>query len=293
MPRLRVPGGLQGDELGVDGRVDRSDGLRVELVELAQPPAAAPRCSGSRRRRSRAARAAAACAMPCPRYARISGAVSSGRRLRGGRPCPEGVHLLLHDLGALAAGAHEQAGVLEHRRRDLAVAGALEDRRARARPRDGARACAGSQSRVPRGDWKASLNGRGRRRGTGCGALPPEGRRGPVARVDRHVEPLTRRTGRGSTARARATTSPGSPCGRPSPRRSRRPRRPARRRPGRDPERQRGRGVSRHREHLDLEPGELQPLAAVEEDFRSYPSMCPAQNRGPDRGQKGWTPRHD
>ena len=41
----------------------------------------------------------------------------------------------MHDVGALAARAHEQPGVLDHRHGDLAVAGALEDLLARARSR--------------------------------------------------------------------------------------------------------------------------------------------------------------
>ena len=122
-----VPAQLEGDQLRIHGRVVRADRLGIDLGELSVAPAL---YGGV---------AVAGAGAPEPHGLGLARqAVSEVEpHQRGGELRAQGqhalalvleqVHLLAHDLGALAGGAGEQRLLLEHRRGGLAIARALTE----------------------------------------------------------------------------------------------------------------------------------------------------------------------
>ena len=124
---LGVPGRLQRDHLGVDGRVVRAERLHAELPVLAVAAALGPRVAEHRRDVPELDR------LRLARLAVLEVGAHDGRRALGPQrqlaaaAIGERVHLLADDVGGVARRAREERRVLERRRDDLAEAGALED----------------------------------------------------------------------------------------------------------------------------------------------------------------------
>ena len=120
--------GEQGDRLGVDGGVVRSERLRADLPEL--PVAARLRALVAEEARQVPELhrlAALVHAVLDVRPADGRGALGPQRERASGGVL-EREHLLAHDVGGLADAAREQLRRLERGRLDALVAGALEDR---------------------------------------------------------------------------------------------------------------------------------------------------------------------
>ena len=124
---VRVPARLERDQLGVDRGILAPDRLGTELVVLPEAPPL-HRVVAEHGHRipdlDRLGQVVQAVLEIGPHHPR--GALRTQRQLAVA-PVPERIHLLAHDIGALARGAAKDAGVLERRRHHLAVAGARED----------------------------------------------------------------------------------------------------------------------------------------------------------------------
>ena len=116
------PGGLECDQLGVDGRVLAADRLDVELPELAEAALLRLGVAEHRRHHPGLDRLRLALQAVLDIGATNLGSGFGTKRERALAAIFEGVHLLGDDVGGLARAAREQLGLLEGRGDDAPVA---------------------------------------------------------------------------------------------------------------------------------------------------------------------------
>ena len=228
MPRPPQKCVVEQDDLGVDRRVVRAERLDRELPVLPVAPAAGRPVAihrGDRVELLRLWRAVQAVLDVRPRDRRRAFGTERQRPVRAVR---ERVHLLLHDVRALAGRAREEVRVLEDRRLDPPVAGERAEALHLVGDAPPERLLGREDVVGPAGPLDASRAQLGEERV--AGELGAERRRRPVTRVDDRLGRIRLHERADRVEQRVPVAERAGPCGRPSRRKARRPRRASRRR---------------------------------------------------------------